>query len=348
MRYAADELTEFATSLTARVGLPEACALDVAEVLVEGDLLGHSTHGLALLGYYLEEISTGSMTREGVPEVLADHGGIVLWDGRRLPGPWLVRRATGLAIDRVAAHGVVTVSIRRSHHTACLGAFLERATREGLVMLLMVSDPGNAAVAPFGGIERRLTANPIACGIPTGGDPILIDVSTSTVAQGRVWRAVADGERLGGDWVIDARGQATDDPRVVDAEPLGAILPLGGTELGYKGFALALMVEALTAALAGYGRARAPAVEDCAVFLQVIDPAAFGGRECFLSETSFLSHVCRRTAVAERASPVRLPGERALALRHEQLVEGVALHPSIMPSLDPWAQRLGVPLPIPL
>ena len=344
-RFDAASLQRFGQSLLTTCGLAEPRARDVAEVLLEGDLLGHTTHGFALLPAYLEELKEGRMERTGGPTLVADHGSAATWDGRYLPGPWLVRQAIALARKRLAEHPVVAVSIRRSHHIGCLQAYLRSVTDAGLLILLTCSDPASRTVAPHGGTAPRFSPNPIAAGIPTDGDPILIDISTSSTSNGLCNRLAATGERLPGRWLINRNGQATDDPRVLAADQGGAILPLGGLDLGYKGFALALLAEALTNALAGHGRADEEARWGASVFLQIVDPDRFGGKMSFLRETSYLAKLCRETPVAPSGSPVRLPGQAALKLRQEQLTNGVTLYPAIMPALTPWAKTLGVPLP---
>ena len=347
-RFDAKALQGFAESLLLRAGLGAQPARVTAEVLVEGDLLGHSTHGLQLLAPYLRDIASGHMRRDGAPAVVSDRGAAVTWDGDFLPGPWLVRSAMDLAFERVAQHAVVTVAIRRSHHIACLAAYLRLATERGLMMLLSCSDPATGSVAPHGGIAGRYTPNPIAAGFPTDGDPVLIDISASTTTNGMTARMnrAGDGRRLPGRWLVDAHGEASDDPRVMATDPPGAILPLGGIELGHKGFALGLLVEALTSGLAGYGRADGEKGWGASVFLQVLDPQAFGGHDRFVRETGWLAAACRGAPVKPGNPPVRLPGERALRRRERQLADGVALHPEIMPALVPHAQRLAVDLPV--
>jgi LDH2 family malate/lactate/ureidoglycolate dehydrogenase len=122
-------------------------------------------------------------------------------------------------------------------------------------------------------------------------------------------------------------------------------LPLGGLDLGHKGFALALFVEAITNALSGHGRADGANRWGASVFLQLINPASFAGREAFLRETSFLAESCRDTPAPPGKPPVRLPGQGALARRAAQLAHGVELYPTIMPALTPFADRLRVPAP---
>ena len=226
-------------------------ARDVATVLVDGDLMGHTTHGLALVPGYLAELEKGAMAKDGVPDVVAAHPAAQTWDGRRLPGPWLTLRALDAAAEMAAACGTGTVAIRRSHHIACLAAYLKRATDRGLMMLLACSDPAGKSVAPFGAVSPVYTPNPIAAGIPTEGEAILLDISASYTTNSLTQRLYKAGGKLPHAWVQDAAGTPTDDPAVLFNEPKGTLLPLGGLDAGHKGFALALLIEALTAGLDG-------------------------------------------------------------------------------------------------
>ena len=344
-RYRADDLVVFASALLEKAGIPRDRARTVADVIVEGDLLGHDTHGLDQLAGYLVQIEEGLLATSGEPEVVSDLGAALTWDGRRLPGHWLVKQAIAEARSRILAYPVVTVVIGRGHHIGCLQAYLKPVTDAGLIILLTCSDPSAAGVAPHGGVASRLSPNPIAAGFPTGGDPILIDISSSTSTNAMTKRLASKGERLAGPWLVDADGRPTDDPRVLSAKRPGAMLPLGGIELGHKGFALALIVEALTSGLAGRGRSDKPSPWTASIFLQLIDPDAFGGRDAFVREMQHVVELCHTTPVAPGNPPVRLPGAGALARRRQQIRDGVQLHETIMPALTPWAARFGVALP---
>ncbi len=347
-RYRAEDLRTFAAHLLERAGLVAGRAAAVAGILVEGDLMGKTTHGLQLMGLYLKEARGGGMTLAGEPDVVADTEGVFTWDGNYLPGPWLVLTAMDEAERRVRRYGVVTAVIRRSHHIGPLQAYLARATEKNLMMILMASDPREDSVVPHGGLAPCYSPNPVAVGIPTDGAPILVDVSLSTTANGVVNRARAEGKRLPGPWLKDARGQPSDDPNVRFTEPPGALYPLGGADLGYKGFGLGLMVEALTAALGGHGRADRPTAWGASVFLQLIDPARFGGAEAFRRETGFLTDLCRSSPVAAGDPPVQMPGDGALRRRAEQLAAGVRLYPGIMEMLTERGAELGVEPPAPI
>ena len=237
----------------------------------------------------------------------------------------------------------MTVVIRRSHHIACLAAYLERVTAAGKMILLMSSDPNVASVAPFGGTRPFITPNPIAAGIPTGGQPILMDVSASTTTNGLTGRLRAEGRRLDHPWIIDAEGTPTTDPEALFSSPPGTILPLGGLDSGHKGFALGLLVEALTAALGGFGRADPGEGWGAAVYLQVIDPEAFGGLDAFLRQTGFLAQSATANPPRRGQPPVRLPGARGLALRDHMRANGVELYPGIIEALRIWALKLDIP-----
>jgi L-lactate dehydrogenase len=344
-RYAADDLLDFARSLLLAAGMPQDKAEAVAGILVEGDLMGHTTHGLQLLGPYLREIEAGTMNLQGGPEVVADAPAALTWDGRRLPGPWLVLQALEAAAERARRLGTGTVVIRRSHHIASLASFHKRATDQGLLLLLACSDPNAASVAPFGGLDPVFTPNPLSAGIPTPGLPVVLDISTSATTNGLTNRLHAEGGKLPAAWVIDGHGQPSDDPGVLFKEPKGTILPLGGLDSGHKGYGLSLLVEALTGGLSGHGRADRKEGGGATVFLQVIDPAAFAGLEAFRRQTGEVARQCRASRPAQEGRAVRLPGEKGFRLAQAQRDEGVTLHPGIMDALRPWAEKLKVAVP---
>ena len=344
-RYQADGLTAFARTLLEKAGMEAAKAAVVAHVLVEGDLLGHDTHGLALLAPYLNEIEKGSMTCTGDPEVLSERSAVVTWDGRRLPGPWLTLRALDEAARRARIHGTGTVVIRRAHHIACLAAYLRRATEQDLMLLLICSGPDTATVAPYGGTRAIYTPNPLAAGIPTSTLPILLDISASITTNGMSARLHREGKRFEHEWLLDSEGRPTNDPAVLFTEPKGTLLPLGGLEAGHKGYALSLLVEAITGGLAGHGRADPLEGWGATVFLQVLDPAAFGGLEDFKRQTDWIVAACHANPPRPGLERVRMPGENGLNKRALQQEQGIALHSDILPALEAWSKRLGVTVP---
>ena len=149
-------------------------------------------------------------------------------------------------------------------------------------------------------------------------------------------------------WLIDADGNPTNDPHALDPGAGGSLLLLGGREYGHKGFGLSLMIEMLTQGLAGYGRQDLETRWSGNVFLQVLDPGAFAGREAFLRQMDFLTDRCHANAPIDPARPVRMPGEMAQQRIREAGLSGIELAPSIVDALAASAARLGVPMPAPL
>lgn len=344
IRYDAAALTRFAMQLLQHAGLAETMAHTVADTLVQGDLLGHDTHGLALLAGYVKELEAGTMTRAGAPRVVSDRPAAVLWDGQRLPGPWLVHQGLDLLLPRARELGTASLVIRRSHHIACLAVYLLRALEEDMLLVLACSDPNAASVAPFGGTQAVFTPNPLALGFPLSEGGVMVDISASITTNGMSNRKRAAGELFDEAWLIDAQGRPSKDPAELFAQPPGTLLPVGGLSHGHKGYGLALLVEALTAGLAGHGRADAREGWGATVHLTLHDLQAFGGKAEFLRQMDHLAQQCRSNAPIDAARPVRVPGERGLQRRAEQLDQGVRLHPSIAPSLEDAGQRYGLKL----
>ncbi len=342
-RFDATAITAFAREALMKAGAPAAPAESVARILVEADLLGHATHGLALLADYVEEIEEKRMAIDGRPAVLADKGAVATWDARRLPGIWTTELAIAESAKRARQFGLGAVALRRSHHIACLAAFLEQPARDGLVVLVFSSDPGESRVAPFGAVTPVLMPDPIAIGIPGSPDPVMIDISTSITTMALTNRTKREGGRMPGKWLIDAQGRPTDDPKVIDAG--GALLPIGGTDHGHKGFGFGLLVEMLTQGLSGYGRVDEPKDWGAAVLVLVFDPAAFGGLDGFLRQADFIAKACRDARPVAADSPVRLPGQAGLAKKRRALKDGVPLAGRILQNLGALAQKLNLQLP---
>jgi LDH2 family malate/lactate/ureidoglycolate dehydrogenase len=162
---------------------------------------------------------------------------------------------------------------------------------------------------------------------------VLIDVSMSTVANNATIQLYNQGRKLPHPWIKDANGNATDDPAVLFSEPAGTLMPMGALDHGHKGFGLSLMVEALTCGLSGHGRADGVDRWGASIFLQILDPEAFGGRDALMRETGWLARTSRTSAVRPGEPPVRLPGQRALAKRAERLKSGFPLSQSTMDAL---------------
>jgi len=337
-------LTTFVERLFERAGADAEVAQVVTRVLLEGELLGHRTHGLNLVSRYIGGIQEGKVkARAQVLEQVTDSGIASVFDGHYLLGPYCVSRALDCAAKGATAQGIGIAVVRRASHIGCLAAYLKPFTDQGLVAMVYSSDPSVGLVCAHGGIDPIYTPNPIAAGIPTQGEPILLDVSMSTVTLGLVGQCRDAGSRLPHPVLVSNDGQLSDDPVDFFTRPQGSILPLGGQAFGHKGFALALLVEALTSGLAGHGRKDAPEQWGASATAVVIDPRFFGGLEAFTDETSFLGRLVLASRPLDPARPVRLPGQAGLALRRQALQQGVSLSPQLLADLDRLAGQLQLP-----
>jgi L-lactate dehydrogenase len=346
-RYAISALTDFVEALFQAEGLQSATARVVTRGFVEADLLGFTTHGLAKVPDNLEWLRAGDMLAAGEPQVLVDRPAIANWDARRLPGHWAMHRAVEHAIRRAVQAGSFTMVVRRCQHVACLAAALIPVVEAELVALMIVSSPEEAYVSPFGGSERLFSNNPLAFTAPAPDGPILFDVSMAVTAGGQVARAAAHGWKLPEPSLKTATGVLTDDPHALVRG--GSVIPMGGAGHGHKGHALTIMTEVLTQALAGYGRARSSgASEENSVFLQVLDPTAFGDRGFYDQEMAHLVAQVAGSRPDDPDQPVRVPGYRAWQAREQQMKHGLEVESGIMAGLLPYAVAAGIEPPVPL
>lgn len=342
-----DRLREFASALLGAGGMEAEKAGVTARILVEGDMIGHETHGVSLLPWYMDEMRAGILRGSGTHDVVNDRGACFVWRGNALPGAWLIDRALEQACERVRDHGIVAAAISDSHHTCALSAYLRGVAERGLIARISTSNPAAGRMAPFGGTEPLLTPNPSGTGFPTRGDPIMVDISSSITTTTMTRNLARAGQRYPEEWAQTADGTPTDDPREV-TERGGSLLPLGGRLKGHKGYGLALVEELLGQGLSGRGRANVPQgpLSQC-VFLQVIDPEAFAGLDAFAEQSEFLARACRANRpAAGAAEPVRVPGDAAARKRREALARGVPLDPEVAALLDRTAGTYGL-APVP-
>lgn len=347
LRYRAEDLKALAAAMLGGAGQDKTHAQAVADTLVEADLLGYSTHGIQFLPQYCTALEKGVMARSGDMTLISDNGASLVYEANRMPGPWCMRQAVGEAIERSGEHGVVTAIVRHCHNTACLATYLLPVVEAGQIGLIYASSPGNAAVSPPGGREARYSTNPFAAGFPTNGDPVLIDMATSATTNRMTERLARQGLSHSGKPMLDIDGNPSNDPNVLVGGG-GSIRPLGGDGNEHKGFALALMFEALSACLSGGGRGskqegRKPG--SSAAFIQIINPEAFAGQSVFLQEIDALTASLQDTPPRPGSAGVRIPGQRAFAARRDHLENGVVLDPGIRPYVEPVAESYGLKFP---
>lgn len=320
---------------------PEVAAV-VSRVLVEGDLLGHYTHGVKLAQGYLKDLRNGHAKGDAAHlQIVRQTPAAVLYDADYLLGPYCVEKALDFTAEAARTFGIGVASIRRSHHIACLAAYLQRYTDQDLIPLVLTSDPAVASVAPHGGLDPVYTPNPLGIGIPTGEKPILIDVSMSTITNGLVNKTHQAGGRLEHAALIGPDGVPTRDTAAYFGTPQGAILPLGSLEFGHKGFALGTLVEALTAGLGGFGRKDGVKQWGAAVTVLTFDPAFFGGVEELKAEMDHFVGACLDSRPRVPGQPVRMPGHAGIARRARAFEQGLTLPDDVLAALRGAASEAG-------
>ena len=348
-RYRAADLRNLATDLFRAAGLAPDRALALAQGFLDADLLGFTTHGLQRVPINLAWLQSGDMLALGEPRVLRDRSAVFAWDAQFLPGPWVVGKAVATALARVGETGVVSATLQRCTHVACLAAYLVPVVDAGMIGLITVSTPDEQFISPFGARTAVFSNNPLAFCAPTGGKPLLFDISMAITAGGQIARAHREGRLLPEPCLKTADGDLSDDPAVMIADPPGSLMPLGGIGHGHKGYALTLMTEVLSQALSGHGRATGVGEGEAnSVYLQIIDPRAFTEWVDYLREIDQLVALACGAQPDDPAQPVRIPGHAAWDRRARQRAQGVKLYPGVFEGLLTWAERLGVAVPEPI
>jgi uncharacterized oxidoreductase len=320
----ADTIERVTFQVLRAAGAPESHAATVAAHLADSNLAGHDSHGLQRLPQYVNAIEKGTLQPRESPIIVEETAAIALLDGRWTFGQVIAKFATELAIQKARDVGVAFVGMYNEGHTGRMGSYPEMAAKAGMVAALWDGCIGGpkANQAPFGGIGRKLGANPIAIGFPSGqGAPMLLDFATSCSAAGKVHVAKARGKRMPDKWLIDASGAPTDDPDAFYNG--GALLPMGGLSTGHKGYALGFMVGLFGLLMSMRAGESLPGGNRWGTALMVLDVARFGSLDQFRAEVDEAVNYVKDTPPMEGFSEVLYPGEFEARTRQERLANGV-------------------------
>ena len=344
MGIAAAPLRDLVRTIFERAGSAAAEAQAVADHLIEANLMGHDSHGVIRVGPYIELLRSGKWEANRHAEMVKDTGAVVVVEGGQGIGQVIAKEAVDLGIERARAHGVAVVGVRHSAHMGRIGAWAEQAAAAGLVSLHFVNTTGfGIQVVPFGGSDRRLSVNPIALGVPRPGkEPLIHDMSTGTIAAGKIRVARNKGELLPEGALIDKEGRPTRDPEAFFTDPPGALT----TAAGHKGYGLALFVEVLAGALTGGGSGHPdnPSADRPINNLLsiVIDPERMAGSQALAAD---LERLCGFVTASPPATPggeVLLPGEIERRTRAERRAHGIPLDPNTLKQLCGAARAVGL------
>jgi (2R)-3-sulfolactate dehydrogenase (NADP+) len=323
---ALSEAEALAEAVLARAGAAPWQAAPTARALVAAEAAGQGGHGLRRLEAYSAQVRAGKVAGRAEPAAETPRSALLHVDA----GHGFAFPAFDLAFDRlpsmVAGTGVAAAAIHRSHHAGVLGLTVERFAEAGLVALMMANAPG--AMAPWGGRRPLFGTNPIAFAAPLPeGPPLVIDLSLSRIARGKVMAAKQKGIAIPEDWALDAEGRPTTDP---EAALKGTMLPAGEA----KGAALALIVELMAAGLTGacFASEASSLFDDAGPpqglgqWLFVIDPAALGG-------PATIARMGALAGAIDAEPGARLPGASRLAARARAQAGGLVLDDDLVSAL---------------
>ena len=332
-----ENLIKFCKSILIKLNMDLKKAHATSEILVEADMMGHSTHGVRLLPNYVNDIEKGIMNVSGNYKIISEKKSNITIDGKLLPGIWLTQEGLKIGIEKAKDYGVSTVTIGNSHHNGALAAYLKNIVDEGFIAIIKSSVPSNSTVAPFGGTEPLFTPNPMAIGFPTNNLPVIIDISASITTNNMIAEKIANKQKFDFDCLLTSKGIPSNDPLEV-RDKGGTVLPVGGMDYGHKGYGLALGIEALSQGLSGFGRVDNPKSMNLSTFIQIIDPEFFSGLNEFKKQ---MSHTVSK---AKKNKPIPgktiyLPGERALKKREKALINGIFLNEVTKSSLIELSKR---------
>ena len=298
----AQKLVDFVARIMRSAGSHPDEASTIARRLVDSNLVGHDSHGVLRVAKYLEWVRDGTLKPNMSPQIVFESDTIAIVDGQRGFGQVIGEFAARTGIAKAAHTGIAMVGLTNCGHLGRVGDWADMAADAGQVSLHFLNTSGAQRVAPFGGSDRRLSTNPISIGIPLdGADPVILDVTTSTVAEGKLLVALNKDERVPEGWIIDRAGAPTTDPRAFYDG--GALLTIGA----HKGSGLSIVTDLLAGALTT-GRSSDP--QDTVLrnnMLSIyIAPAVY-------APDGAVAREARRFVDWVKASPPRDPGQPVLA-----------------------------------
>jgi len=341
----AAELRTLSATILSAVGVPTPDADLVADSLVMADLWGHQSHGVLRLGWYVEKIRRGTMQPATAPEVVRDTGPVVVINGHDGVGQVVAAHAAGKAVALAKLHGVGVVGVRQSNHFGAAGYFTRMAARADCIGILTTNS--SPAMAPWLGRDKAVGSNPWSIAAPRAiGPDLVLDISNTVVARGKIYLARQRGEAIPEGWALDVEGAPTTDPTAAVA---GSLLPIGG----HKGFAIALLMDVLSGVLTGsaFGTEVAGPYEaerrsgSGHLFIALDVEAFFPDRREFHRRMDDLISAVKSVRPSAPGRQIMVPGEMEDANAERNSRTGLQLPRQTLRELRHLAESVGVPFP---
>jgi len=338
---AATRLEDLATRIFTALGTPDGDARWIATLLVRANLRGHDSHGVIRIPQYVGSVRKGETNPRPAMQVLLDTPTTAVVDGDLGFGQVVARRATEVALDKAARHGLAAVGTRRSNHIGRLADYAELAATRGLVGMVWTNAPAAASVVPHGAVDRRLSTNPLAVAVPgpDGGVAISVDMATSIVAEGKVRVKRNRKEPLPEGWAIDPAGKPVTDSAGFYGPPRAGLLPVGG----HKGTALGLVVEVLAGILSGTGAigdVRGPVLNG--TFVVLVEVERFLPLAAFTAQVAALVGFVKSAEPAPGGGEILVPGEPEARSEAARRATGIPVEDETWRQIEEIAAELHV------
>jgi (2R)-3-sulfolactate dehydrogenase (NADP+) len=332
MKLSLEDAQTLARSAFESVGIPPEQADISAAALVRAEADGMASHGLSRVSQYCGHVQVGRVNPSAVPTVRHERPAAVVIDAQEGLAFPALQLASRRVAEKAKTAGIALAAVGNSHHFGVAGHVAEDLARQGLIAIVMGNSP--AAMPMWGGSRPLFGTNPIAAAFPRiGQEPMVIDLSLSAVARGKLMVAAQKGESIPEGWALDAKGQPTTDPK---AGLAGMMVPAGGA----KGAMLALMVEVLVVGLTGssFGYEADSFFElegnrpRIAQLVMAIDPQMAG-------QGIFQARLEDLVTVMSQDQSVRLPGSRRFNLRRKAETEGIEVSEAVMTSIQKFLKE---------
>lgn len=334
-------ILHLAEAIFVAAGAPQADARIVAEHLVEASQMGHESHGITRIPFYAGQIRDGEIVPGAPISIERDLASTAIVNGNFNFGQVTAARMAELAVEKCSRTGVACIVSRKCEHVGRLGAWTERIARAGFFALASCASPKMGHfVLPWGGREPRLATNPISWAAPTESEPVVLDMTTSAMAEGQIRAALNAGKPLPPGRVVDSSGNPTTDPGAFYGPPRGSILPFGG-EFGYKGFGLGLLPMILGEALLGEEIQTGHPYTN-ALAIVAVNPDNFCDRSTFRRRVQEISDYMRATPPAAAGGGVLMPGDVERKKMQERARSGIPLPRTTWKQIQDVAAGLGI------
>ena len=358
-RISADRLRRFCTDIFIKLGVPQEDAWVTADVLVEANLRGVDSHGVARLRRYVDGLRNGVMVARPNVRVVQETAATALVDGGGGLGQPVSARAMKMALEKAASHGAGFVTVRNSNHYGIAGYYAMMALPQDMIGISMTNS--DVLVVPTFGRNAMLGTNPISVAAPAGEErAFVLDMATSTVPRGKLEVYDRLGRKMPLGWATDEKGLATTDPTLVLQNMAGrrggGLLPLGGegeTLGGHKGYGLALLVDVLAGVLSGAAYADTiyprspdgrPLPANVGHFFGALRVDAFRPLEQFRQDMDDLIRRLKNSPKAEGQSRIYIHGEKEFEAAEERGKSGIPLDPKTVGALRSLSGELDVPI----